>query len=251
MADGGQILCSECRFPNLPSSLVCLQCKALLRSDQPLGYLCCDPFDAVALVPGAEVVLGRAKGCHMTLPHNSLSRQHAVVKVGDREMLYEDRSSNGSTVNGRRVKHAKLSIGDVITLGPFEVTVQATIDDEEVGGGTVSMDFHSRISGLIEDEPLLQTLQGLEFNSRSGTLEVHSGRLKGTIAFNRGTLHSAEVDGQAGEEAVLQLLGLVSGRFVFTPGHLEGERAITKPLTALLLEFSRRMDEDPPTSPGC
>ncbi len=251
MPDGGQVLCSECRFPNLPSSLVCLQCKALLRSDQPLGYLCCDPFEAMALVPGAEITLGRAKGCHMTLPHNSLSREHAVVKVGDREILYEDRSSNGSTVNGRRVKQAKLSVGDVITLGPYEVTVESSIDEEEVGGGTVSMDFHSRISGLIEDEPLLQTLQGLEFNNRTGTLEVHSGRLKGTIAFDRGALHSAVVDATTGEEAVYLLLGLVSGRFVFTPGHLEGQRAITRPLTALLLEFSRRLDEDPPTSAGC
>jgi hypothetical protein len=61
--------------------------------------------------------IGRGVGSDLHLDDSSVSRRHAVLvpRPGGQRIL-DDRSSNGTFVNGQRVEQADLCDGDVITL---------------------------------------------------------------------------------------------------------------------------------------
>jgi hypothetical protein len=62
--------------------------------------------------------IGRTPGCEMQIDSQSVSRNHAVLLKGTRELIVEDlNSTNGVLVNGRKVSRQVLSDGDVLTIG--------------------------------------------------------------------------------------------------------------------------------------
>jgi pSer/pThr/pTyr-binding forkhead associated (FHA) protein len=72
------------------------------------------------LIPLAGEVMhvGRGLAADLRLDDNSVSRRHAIIvprPSGAR--ILDDRSANGTLVNGRRVQQADLRDGDVIVLG--------------------------------------------------------------------------------------------------------------------------------------
>lgn len=70
------------------------------------------------LRPGAVTRIGRGLTCDVHLDDVSVSRRHArIVERGGRPVLLDDRSLNGTYVNGQRVEAAMLSDGDEITIG--------------------------------------------------------------------------------------------------------------------------------------
>jgi hypothetical protein len=76
--------------------------------------------DETLLLPltGAVTHIGRGLSADLHLDENSVSRRHAIIvhrPTGAR--LLDDRSSNGTFVNGRRITQAELRDGDVIVVG--------------------------------------------------------------------------------------------------------------------------------------
>jgi hypothetical protein len=64
------------------------------------------------------VYVGRSFTSGLRIDDHSVSRRHAVfVRRFGRTKLLDDRSLNGTFVNGRRVEEAELSDGDVVVLG--------------------------------------------------------------------------------------------------------------------------------------
>jgi len=62
--------------------------------------------------------IGRGLSADLRLDENSVSRRHAMlVREDSRARILDDRSSNGTFVNGRRIEQADLSSGDVIKIG--------------------------------------------------------------------------------------------------------------------------------------
>jgi pSer/pThr/pTyr-binding forkhead associated (FHA) protein len=64
------------------------------------------------------VHIGRGLSAELHLDDSSVSRRHAILvprRVGAR--VLDDRSSNGTLVNGRRVLQADLHSGDVLVIG--------------------------------------------------------------------------------------------------------------------------------------
>jgi pSer/pThr/pTyr-binding forkhead associated (FHA) protein len=62
--------------------------------------------------------IGRGLHADLRLDENSVSRRHAILvnrQAGVR--LLDDRSSNGTYVNGRRITQTELRSGDVLVLG--------------------------------------------------------------------------------------------------------------------------------------
>jgi len=67
---------------------------------------------------GAVTRIGRGLSVDVHLDDASVSRRHArIVERGGRAVVLDDRSLNGTWVNGRRVEAAMLSDGDEIALG--------------------------------------------------------------------------------------------------------------------------------------
>ncbi|HKJ24788.1 MAG TPA: FHA domain-containing protein [Myxococcota bacterium] len=92
-----------------------------------------------------EIVIGRNPGTDITLIDEGLSREHAVILRDPQTGVFsiEDlQSSNGTKVNGKRVRSAELCHNDEITLGlttfrflepglPLDPALQADHDDND------------------------------------------------------------------------------------------------------------------------
>ena len=77
-----------------------------------------DDSDAPAVPLGRHTTIGRVPESDLRLKDSSVSRRHAVVTIGPKGAFIEDlRSVNGVTVNGQRIRHARLADGDVIEFG--------------------------------------------------------------------------------------------------------------------------------------
>jgi pSer/pThr/pTyr-binding forkhead associated (FHA) protein len=88
----------------------------------PARYLLDDDGTAFAL--GDDVThLGRGIIADVRLDDHTVSARHAIVvaRAGSVRIL-DDRSTNGTVVNGRRVDEAELRDGDVVVLGRVVLT---------------------------------------------------------------------------------------------------------------------------------
>lgn len=63
--------------------------------------------------------IGRGAGSEIGFDEHRVSRSHAIlVRHGRHFRLLDDRSSNGTFVNGRRIAATNVEDGDVILVGP-------------------------------------------------------------------------------------------------------------------------------------
>ena len=228
--------------------------------DVPIvGWLRCGSLPPIALGPKRSVTMGRAQDCDLILPHSTVSRVHAVVRVLGRQLVLEDRSSYGSYLNGKPVTSSSLAVGDRIGIGPYEVRVLGPGPDGlESGTGesedhTQPLDFAAfrQVPGDAEllgtlDRPgaLFQILQTIELNGKSGILKVTSGHLAGELALWEGRPLFAHLGELRDDEAVLAMAGLRSGSFCLWGAEVDPASArMTTSLTRLMLEASRQLDE--------
>jgi pSer/pThr/pTyr-binding forkhead associated (FHA) protein len=80
------------------------------------------------LMPGAVKTLGRATRADFSLDAALVSRVHCRFTAhASGSLEVEDlRSTNGTFVNGRRVKRATLAAGDRVRVGRVEISVERT-----------------------------------------------------------------------------------------------------------------------------
>lgn len=84
-------------------------------------HLALNDGDEVRLLPlGQDIThLGRGTTAHVRFAEHRVSRDHAIlVRHGCYFRLLDNRSANGTFVNGRRVVATGVRDGDVIELGP-------------------------------------------------------------------------------------------------------------------------------------
>jgi len=97
-----------------PGSSVGSGLTALIRWVFPL------PSQSASWLERAEAVIGRDPECDVRLDGARVSRRHArFARSGPLWLLTDLDSKNGVSLNGRRVKSAALSAGDVIRIGDF------------------------------------------------------------------------------------------------------------------------------------
>jgi hypothetical protein len=299
------LVCPECRFPNLPGSVVCLTCKSPIRQgDEPterivlprnavapasgsyrapgsgsnprpptgrhvrpdieddhltetmrrrtVGWLVCDPMDPIPLGAVPTVTIGRSRECALVLPHNGVSRVHAVVRVLGRAIHLEDKSTFGTFVNGQRLPSAELKTGDRLAIGPYELRIAAVGKDGKAddGEGTRQMlmplvdPSATAMAGSLERVPALEVLQGFGFHEKSGTLHVLTPEgVEGIVSLTDGRPVHARFGELTGDEAVLAMALLRRGQFRVLSAAEPGPQSIRASLTELLLEANRRLDE--------
>ena len=76
------------------------------------------------LLQAAELTLGRSPDCELVFCDDTVSRHHARLELRDgRWFLIDLDSSNGTSVNGRRVRDAEVRPGDRIRLGAAGFTL--------------------------------------------------------------------------------------------------------------------------------
>ena len=88
---------------------------------------------SIQLDPRRQLVLGRDKKTDIHVPDRKLSRRHcSFEKIRDGIMISDLKSTNGTFVNGQRVKDKLLEDGDVIKIGQTEMEFKASGGGAEV-----------------------------------------------------------------------------------------------------------------------
>lgn len=71
------------------------------------------------------IVMGRSRDCDITLADGNVSRRHAELARGPEGFVIRDlESTNGTLVNGRRVRRATVGAGDDITVGTTTLRIE-------------------------------------------------------------------------------------------------------------------------------
>jgi Protein of unknown function (DUF3662)/FHA domain len=77
-----------------------------------------------------RVVIGRSRDCDIQVADPNVSRRHAEIRQeGSAYWVVDLDSTNGTEVNGRRLKRAKLRSGDTITVGSTQLVFQRETRD--------------------------------------------------------------------------------------------------------------------------
>src|SRR5579864_7699245 len=69
-------------------------------------------------------LIGRTEGCDVRLEHKSVSKMHCVIVKTDGLLLLRDLgSTNGTRVNGQRVRRAALLPNDQVSIANYKFRV--------------------------------------------------------------------------------------------------------------------------------
>ena len=73
----------------------------------------------------AETLIGRSPSADLRINDKAISRDHACISFEDGQYLIEDlQTTNGTKVNGKRVRSGELQDGDTIQLGQTTIKFQ-------------------------------------------------------------------------------------------------------------------------------
>jgi pSer/pThr/pTyr-binding forkhead associated (FHA) protein len=96
----------------------------MAAAERPAGavlLICSGSFEGTSHeLAGDETLIGRNPTTDITLLDESMSREHAIVSFDEERGVYslEDlQSTNGTKLNGKRVRSADLAHGDEIQVG--------------------------------------------------------------------------------------------------------------------------------------
>jgi FHA domain/zinc-ribbon domain len=146
-----RIYCPECGFQNPEAANYCSRCGALLHTtqgDEQTQAFTAEEHELLeqlgdvgvkgpALVvrsgggrsgesftpQGDRTTIGRSPDCGIFLDDVTVSRRHAVLaRRGDRWLIEDGGSLNGTFVNRKRVESAELEDGDEIQIGKYRMT---------------------------------------------------------------------------------------------------------------------------------
>ncbi|MFQ5599635.1 MAG: FHA domain-containing protein [Candidatus Krumholzibacteriia bacterium] len=124
-------VCSACTHENRHRAFFCSQCGTRLHfpaaSPGRLVRMNGTQQDKKLEIPTSVCILGRAPTADVVFEEESVSKQHARLSHADGEYRIEDLgSSNGTFVNGRRVREAtEVHSGDLLRLGSVILKLEA------------------------------------------------------------------------------------------------------------------------------
>jgi hypothetical protein len=224
-------------------------------ADESTFMLFSPPIQPLRLSEGA-VAIGRHPDCELNLRMDDVSRRHAEVRFENGSYLVSDLgSTNGTFVNGERVEGSRvLQPGDRIEVGENSVTFceiggAAMLPQLDLDARTVIFDRPSEgvadaeLRGELREIPCAALFQLLEMNRSTGRLDVRAPDKAASVWFESGHPVHALSEKHAGFDALLELVGLRDGRFIFSAGEMAPEKTIQASVTEVLMEACRIEDE--------
>jgi pSer/pThr/pTyr-binding forkhead associated (FHA) protein len=211
------------------------------------------------LRPHREIVIGRSSELDMVLVEDMVSRKHAKITTDDKAVTIQDLgSTNGTFVNGEKIRKVELKDGDRILIGTS--IVKLVFVDGETTNSLSETEARSRMavtanrrpparsmSGSIEEIPLPDLLQLLSTSRKSGVLVLRSDGGVGKLYLRKGQIYYASIDesfNMSPRKAIFRMLSWTQGFFELEPAD---ERAVLEELQdsteGLLMEGMRQLDE--------
>ena len=151
-----------------------------------------------------EIVVGRSSELDMVLVEDMVSRRHAKLTVtGDQIFIQDLGSTNGTFVNGEKIKRARLTEGDRILIGTSIIKLVASDGTaasadpkaklEDVAQGRRTSQVRT-MSGSIAEIPLPDLLQLFGASKKTGTLVIRTEHDVGKIFIDTGKVQFAVVN---------------------------------------------------------
>jgi pSer/pThr/pTyr-binding forkhead associated (FHA) protein len=210
------------------------------------------------LASDKPVIVGRSSDLEMVLIEDMVSRKHARISMqGDQIWIEDLGSTNGTFVNGEKIKRARLKEGDRVLIGTSIlklIAADGSRDPSEAKRELESVAQARRtsqqrtMSGSIEEVPLPDLLQLFGTSKKSGVLVIRKenddvGRIflkKGIVAF----AVINDLDDVQPTKSLYRMLTWERGLFDLDPPE---ERAFPNEMNAsvqeLLIEGMRQLDE--------
>jgi hypothetical protein len=210
------------------------------------------------LRPDKEVVIGRSSDLDMVLVEDMVSRKHAKISLSHGKVTLQDLgSTNGTFVNGEKIKQARLKEGDRILIGTSILKLVVGVStrtrdmdarqiNEQLEEVAASKPTSGVMSGRIEEVPVPDLLQLFATSKKNGMLSI-SGEHEGRIHLRQGKVVFAAIEGAeslGARKAFFRIIAWETGRFVLDqatqeefPEELEGSTE------ALLMDGMRQLDE--------
>jgi DNA-binding NtrC family response regulator len=133
---------------------------------------------SIQLPTEGVVRIGRAPDVDVRLSDRGVSARHATIAVNGGRILIQDLgSTNGTRVNGRRVEHATLQPGDLVTVAAVTMVLRAG-GESSVGREWLSWpEFRARTAAEIDRAQRYQrllTLACFELAAAAGRAELEA-----------------------------------------------------------------------------
>ncbi len=208
-----------------------------------------------------EIYIGRSNELDVVLVEDMVSRKHAKVAFVNDLLTIEDLgSTNGTFVNGEKVKRARLKEGDRVLIGTSIVRVAmtdasptATPDAREAEARAKMQSAAARtpagksMTGTIDEVPLVDLLQLFATSKKSGVLAITRDDEVGKVFLRKGQVVYASINDSAeirATKSIYRLLTWESGVFeLLPPDEREFDEELTLSTEALLMEGMRQLDE--------
>jgi hypothetical protein len=182
------------------------------------------------LLPEREIVIGRSSDLDMVLVEDMVSRKHAKISTQNGQVVIQDLgSTNGTFVNGEKIKKTRLKEGDRILIGtsilkvvstsaPAADVAQARKNMEAIGSTATEDGSKSDMTGRLEEVPVPDLLQLFSTSKRTGTLHIRSAPHFGKIYLRDGNVFYAAIDDNhdlGPMKAFCRIVGWKQGQFEF------------------------------------
>ena len=207
-----------------------------------------------------EIVIGRGGELDIVLVEDMVSRKHAKLTTQAGKIVIQDLgSTNGTFVNGEKIKRARLKEGDRVLIGTSILKLIAASESSNVGATkeelNAELDAIGRrqqhktdiTSGDIAELPLPDILTLLSTNKKTGVLNVKNEDHEGRVYLKGGRIFYAildENDELGPLKALFRMIALETGTYALAaPTNEEFMLELEEPTDQLVADAVRQSNE--------
>ena len=207
------------------------------------------------MVPNKEIVVGRSSDLDMVLVEEMVSRKHARIAYENDAIIIEDLgSTNGTFVNGEKIKRTQLKEGDRVLIGTSILKVIAMEGGADGGRPNLEVVAAQRrtssprtMSGAIDEVPLPDLLQLFSTSKKSGVLVIRTEEDVGRIYLQKGVIYYSTINDLAELapiKCIFRMLTWQKGLFDFDPAETKQfDKPVEVTVQEILMESLRQLDE--------
>jgi pSer/pThr/pTyr-binding forkhead associated (FHA) protein len=207
-----------------------------------------------------EIVIGRGGELDIVLVEDMVSRKHAKIMTQQGKIVIQDLgSTNGTFVNGEKIKRARLKEGDRVLIGTSILKLIIASDASNVGATkeelNASLDALGKkqahkadvTSGRIDDLPLPDMLTLLSTGKKTGVLAVKNDDHDGRVYLKGGRIFYAILDDNddlGPLKALFRMIALETGQYALGPAtNEEFMLELEEPTDQLVADAVRQCNE--------
>ena len=209
------------------------------------------------IAPDKQILIGRSSDLDMVLVEDMVSRKHARIAMQTDQIWIEDLgSTNGTFVNGEKIKRARLKEGDRVLIGTSILKLIA--GDAPRDGMDAKRELENvalarrtsqqrTMSGSIEEVPLPDLLQLFGTSKKSGVLVIRTDDDVGRIFLRKGNIYYAvinDLDDVQPLKSLYRMLTWQKGLFdLDPPEEREFPNEMNASVQEVLMDGMRQLDE--------